>query len=284
MRFFNSLAGRLSQVRRSRLAAPALLMASLLMTGGIVAVITPASATKYSADADAIAKGRALFLVGCSSCHGKNAEGIQTQGGGQYGPSLVGVGAAAVHFQMETGRMPMANPGVQAPRKTVIYNQDEIDSIAAFIASVGPGPAEPTEAEWSVAGATNEQIVRGGELFRTNCTACHNFAGSGGALPGGKLAPALTGVAEKHIYEAMLTGPQQMPVFSDGVMTPQDKRDVIAYLKSTESAPGYGGTSMGALGPVAEGVFVWIVGLGALVGFAVWIAAHTARTKKGSNA
>ncbi|HNM96549.1 MAG TPA: cytochrome c, partial [Marmoricola sp.] len=197
MRFINSLAGRLSQRRRSRLATPALLLAALLMCAGGFAIIAPTNAAKTSDDADAIAKGRALFLVGCSSCHGKNGEGVLTKNGGQYGPSLVGVGAAAVDFQVGSGRMPMANPGVQAPRKKVIYTEDEISQLAAYVASLGPGPAIPAEGDYSVAGATNEQIRRGGEIFRTNCTACHNFAGSGGALPGGKYAPKLTGVSEK---------------------------------------------------------------------------------------
>jgi ubiquinol-cytochrome c reductase cytochrome c subunit len=122
--------------------------------------------------------------------------------------------------------------------------------------------------------------VRGGQFFLTNCTACHNFAGSGGALPHGKYAPSLMGVAPKYMYEAMLTGPQQMPVFSDDVLKPEQKRELIAYLKSIENAPNYGGFSLGSFGPVSEGLFAWIVGLGTLVGFAVWIAAHTTRSQK----
>ena len=90
-----------------------------------------------------MAKGKALFLVGCASCHGKNAEGISTAKGGQYGPSLVGVGAAAVDFQVGTGRMPMAQPGAQALRKPPVYDQEEIEALAAYVASLGPGPAVP---------------------------------------------------------------------------------------------------------------------------------------------
>ncbi len=37
---------------------------------------------------------------------------------------------------------------------------------------------------------------------------------------------------------------------------------------------------MGALGPVSEGLFAWLVGIGVLVGFAVWIAAHTSRRQE----
>jgi ubiquinol-cytochrome c reductase cytochrome c subunit len=279
------ISARLSARRRSRFAGPAVLIAGLLASGGLYAALSPASAHDGTADdAATIAKGRALFAVSCSSCHGLNAEGILTEKGGNYGPSLIGVGAAAVDFQVGTGRMPLARPGVQAPRKDVVYTPQEIEALAAFVASLGPGPAVPPKDAYDVSDATNEQVTQGGEFFRTNCTACHNFAASGGALPGGKYAPTLEGVSEKHIYEAMITGPQQMPVFSDDVLKPQDKRDLIAYLKSIENAPNYGGSSLGSFGPVSEGMFAWVVGIGSLVGFAVWIASHSTRSKKGLKA
>jgi len=280
VRFLNRSAGRLSRHRRRPLAGLAVLLFGLLLTGSLYAAFAPAQAGSADTDQALVAKGRDLFIVGCSTCHGMNGEGITTKRGKQLGPPLVGVGAAAVDFQVGTGRMPMAQPGVQVPRKKVLYSDEEISQLGAYVASLGPGPEVPAKSEYDVAKASNESVVRGGEIFRTNCTACHNFAGSGGALPQGKYAPKLTGVTEKHIYEALLTGPQQMPVFSDAVLTPEDKADVIAYLKKTEKTPGYGGFSMGALGPVSEGMFAWLVGIGVLVGFAVWIAAHTARVKK----
>ena len=174
----------------------------------------------------------------------------------------------------------MAQPGTQALRKPPVYDDAEIEALGAFVASLGPGPAVPEKAEYSSEGATNEDIVRGGEFFRTNCTACHNFAGTGGALPRGRFAPSLKGVSEKHIFEAMLTGPQQMPVFSNGVLTPEDKRQIISYLKKNEETPNYGGFTLGSLGPVSEGLMAWLVGIGGLVGAAVWIAANSTRSKK----
>jgi ubiquinol-cytochrome c reductase cytochrome c subunit len=250
----------------------------------VSAALLPAQATDEAASQSTVDQGRALFLVGCASCHGKNGEGIRTQDGKQYGPPLVGVGAAAVDFQVGTGRMPMARPGVQAPRKDVLYSPEEISALAAYVASLGPGPAVPAKDAYDVTDATDEEVTQGGEFFRTNCTACHNFAASGGALPGGKYAPSLKGVSEKHIYEALITGPQQMPVFSDDVLKPEEKRELIAYLKSIESAPNYGGSSLGSFGPVSEGMFAWIVGIGSLVGFAVWIASNSTRSKKGLKA
>ena len=274
------ISGRLSAGRRSRVAAPLVLLLGLLLTGGMYAALTPASAQTKSADEDMVAKGKALFLVGCASCHGKNGEGVSTVKGGQYGPSLVGVGAAAVDFQVGTGRMPMAQPGTQALRKPPVYTDEEIEALAAYVASLGPGPDIPSVEEYGTTDTDNEDVVRGGEFFRTNCTACHNFAGAGGALPRGRFAPSLAGVSEKHMYEAMLTGPQQMPVFSDEVLSPEDKRQVIAYLKKTEETPKYGGFALGSMGPVSEGLVAWLVGVGALVGAAVWIGANSTRSRK----
>ncbi len=278
------LSARLSTKRRSPLAGLVVVVMGLLITGGLYAVLSPATAETSDADQSTVAQGRELFLVGCASCHGKNGEGVITKGGTQYGPPLAGVGAAAVDFQVGTGRMPLARPGVQAQRKKVVYSPSEIEALAAYVASLGPGPSIPEKAEYDPTGADNEAIVRGGQFFKTNCTACHNFAASGGALPGGKFAPSLMDVTDKHIYEAMLTGPQQMPVFSDGVMKPDDKRDIIAYLDSIQNDPKYGGSALGSLGPVSEGLTAWIVGIGALVGFAVWIASNSVRSKKGIKA
>ena len=288
MRFLNRSAGSLSRHRRGPLAGLLVLLLGLLLTGGLYAAFAAAQAEQAQPDEALIAEGRELFLVNCSFCHGQNGEGVRTIDGNQLGPSLVGVGAAAVDFQVGTGRMPMARPGVQAPVKNVVYTEDEIAALAAFVASLGAGPAIPTSEQYDPANIPEDEleeaIVRGGQFFRTNCTACHNFAGAGGALPEGKYAPALDGVTPKHIYEALLTGPQQMPVFSDGVLKSEEKRDIIAYLKSVEENPEYGGASMGSLGPVADGLFAWIVGIGGLVGFTVWIASNSVRSKKGKKA
>ena len=280
MRLTQKISAGISARRRSRFAAPLVLVIGLLISGAAYTALAPANAEDKVDDAATIAKGRALFEVGCASCHGKNAEGIRTKRGNQYGPPLVGVGAAAVDFQVGTGRMPMAQPGSQALSKKVIYSKKEIAALGAFVASLGPGPSVPSEDEYDAKGLSNEEMVEGGEFFRTNCTACHNFAGSGGALPGGKFAPSLVGVSNKHIYEAMLTGPQQMPVFSDDVLSAKDKEQIIGYLKKQEDTPSYGGFTLGSIGPVAEGMFAWIVGIGGLVIAAVWIAAHTARSTK----
>jgi ubiquinol-cytochrome c reductase cytochrome c subunit len=280
------VAGRLSRHRRRPLAGLAVLLFGLLLTGSLYAAFAPAQAGQADTDADQVAKGRELFLVGCAFCHGQNGEGMNSSRDGKIiGPTLVGVGAAAVDFQVGTGRMPMAQPGSQAQRKPPVYTEDEIAALAAYVASLGVGPAIPDESDYSTAGMTDEErqeaVVRGGQIFLTNCTACHNFEGSGGAMPRGGYAPRIRGVPARYIYEAMLTGPQAMDTFSNGNLSPEEKRDVIAYIESLEDQPGYGGFGLGGIGPVSEGLFTWIVGIGVCVGAAVFIASHTTRSSKG---
>jgi len=285
VRFLNRSAGRLSRHRRRPIAGLLLLMLGLVLTGTLYAAFAPSStAQSGQSDEELIQQGRELFLVGCSFCHGQNGEGVMTEDGNQLGPTLAGVGAAAVDFQVGTGRMPAVQPGAQNPTKPETYTQDEIDALAAYVASLAPGPAVPNPEDYSLAGMSDkereEAVARGGQIFLTNCTACHNFAGEGGAMPRGGYAPALSNTSARHIYEALLTGPGQMPTFSDGNLSPDEKRDVIAYLYSLREQPSYGGFNLGGMGPVSEGLFAWIVGIGALVTSAVWIAAHTARSTK----
>ncbi|WP_300676980.1 cytochrome c [Nocardioides sp.] len=266
------------------MAGAVLLLGALLLSGGAYAAFSPSSSADSSASSDQAAKGKELFLVGCAFCHGQNGEGQNDISGKLLGPSLAGVGAASVDFQMGTGRMPLAAPGQQAPAKQKAYTDEEIADIAAYVASLAPGPSIPTAKDYSTEGLTDEEkqaaIVRGGQIFLTNCTACHNFNGNGGAMPRGGYAPQIINTSEKHIYEAMLTGPQSMDTFSNGNLSPEEKRDVIAYVKSMKDEPNYGGFGLGGLGPVSEGLFAWILGLGVMVAFAVWIAAHTTRTNK----
>jgi ubiquinol-cytochrome c reductase cytochrome c subunit len=229
-----------------------------------VASATTSAETKTVDRSVLIEEGRQIFLKGCSSCHGLNAEG------GQIAPSLIGVGAASVDFQVGTGRMPMADMSTQAMRKPPVYNAEQTAQLAAYVASLAPGPDVPNDSQLNYERDGN--TAQGGELFRNNCAMCHNFAGQGGALTQGKYAPTLMGVDPKYIYEAMITGPQSMPVFSDKTITPAEKISIIKWIKSAEKEPNLGGASLGRVGPVTEGLLGWVLGLGLLIGVEVWLA------------
>jgi ubiquinol-cytochrome c reductase cytochrome c subunit len=266
---------KLSARRRHPLAALVVLLFALAATGGLYAAFAPADKAQAdtSSQSLAIQEGQKLYSVGCATCHGTSGKGTKT------GPSLVGVGSAAVDFQVGTGRMPAQQQGPQIPEKKAIYNQAQVDQLAAYIASLGPGPVKPTSQQYSPDGA---DIANGGQLFRTNCSQCHNASGKGGALTEGKYAPSLEDAPPKYIYEAMLTGPQNMPSFPDSTMPQKDKKDIIAYLGATDSdkAANPGGLELGGIGPVSEGLFGWVFGLGALIALAIWVATHTTKARK----
>lgn len=251
--------------RRQPAALFAVLFVALGTTGAAFAAVSSGTAPQAVAkSATQVDQGKQLFLEGCSSCHGVAAQGSSD------GPSLIGVGAAAVDFQVGSGRMPMAGPNIQAPAKAPVYNEEEIAALAAYVASLGAGPAIPSD---EMVDTSDADLVLGGELFRTNCSQCHNVAGRGGALSNGAYAPNLMDSDPKKIYEAMITGPQNMPVFSDKTITPEEKKDIIRYIEELKKSENPGGADLGRFGPVTEGLFIFVVGLGALIVISVWIGA-----------
>lgn len=251
--------------KRHPAALFAVLAVALGTTGAAYAAVNSQTAPKAAVHTETqVEQGKQLFLEGCSSCHGLAAQG------GSDGPALLGVGAAAVDFQVGTGRMPLAAPGVQAMPKMPSYNAEETAALAAYIATLGHGPGIPTA---EMLDTSNVDLALGGELFRTNCAQCHGAAGVGGALSEGRKAPSLMNAEAKQIYEAMVSGPQSMPVFADSTLSIEDKKHIIAYVAELQKNESPGGFSLGRLGPVTEGLFIFLAGLGVLIVAAVWIGA-----------
>jgi len=254
--------------RRRPVAGYAALLLGLVVVGLVYGAFTrpggTAQASAPAASQSDINTGKDLFDATCSSCHGLDAQGT-TQA-----PGLIGAGAAAVDFQMSTGRMPAKEVGAQEDQKPVTFSAQQIYEIADYVASLGGGPAIPDAQQVSTAGANT---ALGEELFSANCAQCHGFAGAGGALTYGKFAPPLTAATPTQVYEAMLTGPEAMPVFSDGAVSPSAKRDIIAYVEDTKVEPNPGGFSLGRTGPVTEGLVIFLGGMGFLVIIALWITA-----------
>lgn len=254
--------------RRSKWAAAALIGVGLLVSGGIYAGASAAMAATEPTSASTtltVEDGKKLFQANCATCHGLNMEGTPD------GPSLYGVGELAVEFQMSTGRMPLQMQGPQAPQKPVQFTEEQILAVAAWVQSTSPGPSYPAERILDGEG----DLAAGAELFRINCAMCHNVAAAGGALTEGKYAPALTNTSPLHMYAAMVTGPQNMPVFNDMTLTVDEKRDIISALMWMQQNESPGGFTLGSLGPVSEGLFIWIFGIGALIALTVWITAKS---------
>ena len=251
--------------RRQPVVALAMLLFALVTVGGIyaaAATVRPAEAAGAASSETQVEMGKQLYLEGCSSCHSLQAQGSAD------GPTLIGVGAAAVDFQVSTGRMPLAAPGVQSVAGPPKYNEEQTAALAAYVASLAPGPAIPSAEQVDFASA---DVAEGGVLFRVNCQQCHQAAGQGGALTQGKYAPSLMGATPTQMYEAMITGPESMPVFSDATLPEEDKKAIMAYVDYLQNASDPGGLSLGRLGPVTEGLFLWTAVFGALIAVAVWI-------------
>ena len=259
--------------RRRPVAGYAVVLLGLILVGAIYAVITgsgeSSASTTPSASRAEILRGQQIFQLTCATCHGLEAQGTAAA------PSLIGVGSAAVDFQVSTGRMPAKDIGAENGRKPTQLNPTQTREVAAYIASLAGGPAIPTPAEVSTSGAN---VALGQELFIADCAQCHNFDGAGGALTDGKYAPALTQATPTQIYEAMLTGPEAMPVFNNTTITPNEKRDIIAYVTSTRVTPNPGGFSLGRIGPVTEGLVAFLGLLFFMVLAAMWITAKHRKT------
>jgi len=237
---------------------------ALLCAGGLYTAFAPQPQTaRAQQDPALVRQGEQLYNNACISCHGANLQGVPDRG-----PSLIGTGEAAVYFQVSTGRMPAVRQEAQITEKPVKFTPEETDALGAYVQANGGGPTIP---EGDLGGGDPAQ---GGELFRLNCASCHQFTGRGIALSSGKFAPAIEDVNAEQVYTAMTTGPQSMPKFSDRQLTPDEKRDIIAYVESiAEERNNPGGYSLGGYGPISEGVVAWIIGISALVAITLWVGA-----------
>jgi ubiquinol-cytochrome c reductase cytochrome c subunit len=266
--------GRRPRSRMRRRVTGALGLALALGSVGVAyatvaAAATPQARTAVAAPADEsvqVREGRRLYETSCITCHGQNLQGVQDRG-----PSLIGVGSASVYFQVATGRMPVARQEAQVERKKPKYDEKQTQQIAAYVQSVGGGPEIPT----GDLRGDDSNLAEGGELFRLNCASCHNFAGRGGALSAGKYAPPLDQANDLTIWTAMLSGPQNMPVFSDNQLTTEQKQAIVNYVQTLKGEKDPGGSAIGRLGPVPEGLVIWVVGIGAIMLMILWIGAKS---------
>jgi ubiquinol-cytochrome c reductase cytochrome c subunit len=250
-----------------RFGATVVLFAALASMGSIYAAFAASSgAADTGTSQQDISAGQQLYQLSCITCHGANLDGIKGQG-----PSLIGVGGAAVYFQVSTGRMPLSQQGAYAPRKEAKFNEQQIDQLAAYVESVGGGPTLP---QGSLRGDSSS-IAEGGELFRLNCASCHGTTFRGAPLSAGKIAPSLWEASDKQIVAAMLTGPESMPVFSDNQLTPDEKRAIVAYIQTLKASKDPGGSGIDRIGPVSEAIVAWVGGVGALMIVILWIGAKT---------
>src|SRR5580698_782606 len=166
-------------------------------------------ATSPATDPGLFGRGQVLYTLYCQTCHQADGQGQSALGI----PSLHGVGAAAVDFYLSTGRMPEATIQRQAPRKPVTIDPADQSALVDFITTSWPGgPDIPTF-------TLNGSLQNGGDLFRTNCAACHGAVGAGAALANGAYAPTLHKANALQVAEAVRVGPGNMPVFEPATLS-----------------------------------------------------------------
>lgn len=210
-------------------------------------------------EAELVARGRTLFATGCVSCHGEDGQGLDAPGGALRGPSLENAGEAGAYYQVSTGRMPLADPSRPPEAKEPAYTPAQIAALVAYVGTLGDGPALP---DIDLAAG---DLSQGGELYRSNCQACHSATGAGGALSYGRAAPSLSTVEPLQIGGAVRSGPGQMPRFGDDILDAKELDSVARYVTYLQEPDDAGGLALGRLGPIPEGMMIWIGGLGALL-------------------
>jgi ubiquinol-cytochrome c reductase cytochrome c subunit len=197
---------------------------------------------------------RHVYLRDCAFCHGAGG------GGTDLGPSLRGVGRAAVDYELTTGRMPLPEADADVVRRAPKYDAATIRQLDDYVVSIagGDGPDIPRVT------ATGGDLALGGTLFRLECAACHAWSGEGGALLH-REAPSTHRATPTQIAEAVRVGPGNMPAFGAAALSARDVRALVHYVRYLDHPDDRGGAPLWHLGPMVEGAVAIVIGLGVLV-------------------
>jgi ubiquinol-cytochrome c reductase cytochrome c subunit len=242
----------------------------------LVALLAALVLVPAAAAAPSVKQGEHLYGRYCVSCHGMNGSGVhparqigagpgraQTQ---QHvvAPPLRGVGARAADFYLRTGYMPLQKIGLQPRRSTVIFDEQQLRSLIAYVASLGGGPPIPQPHP------ERGDISLGQHLFTDNCAGCHQVMAEGGYVTGA-VPPALENATAVQVAEAVRIGPNVMPTFSRNQISPHELDSIIRYVEYTKNPDDRGGWAIGHLGPLPEGLVTWFIAAVATIGFCVVI-------------
>jgi ubiquinol-cytochrome c reductase cytochrome c subunit len=200
---------------------------------------------------------RQVFLSDCATCHGADAHGTNA------GPTLEGVGRAAIDYELSTGRMPLSSPDRVPTRHPPAYSSATIAELVNYTDNLAGGDGPP------IPRVGTGNLADGGDLFRMQCAACHAWAADGGALLH-REAPALHASTPVQIAEAVRVGPGQMPAFGTAALTDPQLDGVVAYVRYLDKPRDRGGNPLWHLGPVAEGGMALVI-LAGLLCFVLWI-------------
>jgi ubiquinol-cytochrome c reductase cytochrome c subunit len=236
----------------------------------LVALLAALLVVPAASAAPSVKQGEHLYGRYCVSCHGMNGSGVHPSrqigaGPGRaqtqqhaVAPPLRGVGARAADFYLRTGYMPLQKIGLQPRRSTVIFGEQQLRSLIAYVASLGGGPPIPQPHP------ERGNISLGQHLFTDNCAGCHQVMAEGGYVTGA-VPPALENATAVQVAEAVRIGPNVMPTFSRNQISPHELDSIIRYVEYTKNPDDRGGWAIGHLGPLPEGLVTWFIAALALV-------------------
>jgi ubiquinol-cytochrome c reductase cytochrome c subunit len=227
---------------------------------------------------DLVARGYHLYGQYCIACHGANGRGVEPplrNGAGPApqraqnqqnaaGPSLQGVGALAADFYLRTGYMPLREIGKQPRRTRVLFSEDQIRALVAYVASLGHGPPIPQPQPG------RGHLSEGMKLFTDHCAGCHQVVAEGGYVTGA-VPPPLENSTAVQIAQAVRIGPYVMPRFSEQQISERQLDSIIRYIQYAKHPDDRGGWAIGHLGPVPEGLVTWFLAGTVLIGVCIVI-------------
>ena len=216
-----------------------------------------------------VVRGKHLYGRYCLACHGANGAGVTGGEAGfgpgrnetvqkRLGPPLRGVGALAADFYLRTGYMPLREAGKQPRRGRVLFDEQQIEDLVAYVASLGRGPPVPTPHP------ERGSLSDGLRLFTDHCAGCHQVVAEGGYLKGG-IAPPLGDATATQVAQAIRIGPYVMPRFSTRDLSPRQVDSIVRYVEWAKHPDDRGGWAIGHVGPVPEGLVTWFLAATVLV-------------------
>lgn len=241
-----------------------LLLLPVLVAAGAVALSRPSAARASGAAAQPTPEpdremGARLYQRDCAYCHGADGRGTSR------GQGLAEVGPAEAHYAITTGRMPIQQAGDERRRREVRYKPEEVDALILHMRQfLAPEPEIPE------VNTEEGKLSEGGKVFLADCAGCHQWSGAGGALLG-REAPGLRDSTPTQIAEAVRAGPPGMPAYSEEVIDEEQLNSLVKYVLHLREPQDRGGDGLWHLGPFAEGLIGWVVGVGVLTLAVLWI-------------
>ena len=139
--------------------------------------------------------------------------------------------------------------------------------------TVEPGPVDVGIEEPIV---PSNDLSNGGELYRSECAACHAATGIGGALSFLNNAPPLKGYTALEIAAAMRGGPGEMPFFGPDTINDEELQQIVTYTLFLRAPDDRGGAPIARVGPVMEGLVTLGAAMSAIILGLMWIGERRA--------